>query len=64
MPDHRRPLTDNEVHDRLCQAHEALGDGRGATAQGDTALEGARRMLKLMQYAIVAAQMMAEDMDG
>ena len=33
-------LSDNETHDRLVKAREALGDGEGETAHANIALEG------------------------
>lgn len=56
-----RPLTDNQVHDRLCKAHEALGDGQGLTPQGEAALQAARKVLKLIQYGLVGAMVRVED---
>lgn len=56
MPRKRHPpLTDVEVHDRLCAAAEALGNATGATTRGNTALETARRALALLQLSLVHA---------
>ena len=50
-----RPLTDNQVHDLLCKAHEALDGELAETLHGSTAIEAAKKMLKLIQYSLVAA---------
>lgn len=50
-----RPLSDNEAHDRLVAAREALGDAPGATMRANTALEAARRALVILQLGLVAA---------
>ncbi|MFG1330200.1 hypothetical protein V5F41_02990 [Xanthobacter autotrophicus] len=49
------PLTDIEVHERLCAAAEAIGDASGVTIRGNTALETARRALVMLQLALVQA---------
>ncbi len=48
-------LTDEEVHERLCAAVEALGTDVGETTRGNTALEAARQMLTLLQFGLVKA---------
>lgn len=48
-------LTDNQVHDRLHAAIEALGTEAGETVHGDTTLETARRSLRLMQLGHLTA---------
>lgn len=53
-------LTDEEAHDRLVAAREALGDEDGASAHADTALQAARRALVMFQLALVGAQERAE----
>lgn len=55
MSDPTRPLTDNEVHDRLVAAVEALGEREAETVRGRTALAAARRALLMFQIALVAA---------
>ncbi|MCP1550711.1 pentose-5-phosphate-3-epimerase [Methylorubrum zatmanii] len=55
MTESLRPLTDNEVHDRLVAAVEALGTRPGATVRGDTSLLAARRALSLFQLALLMA---------
>jgi len=56
MPRKRlQPLTDIEVHERLCAAAEAIGDASGVTIRGNTALETARRALVMLQLALVQA---------
>lgn len=59
MPD-RLPLSDNEVHDRLVAAYNALGERPGATTRGDTALKAARKALRLLQLGLVVAMEKAE----
>lgn len=49
------PLTDDEVHDRLVAAVEALGDRSASTTRGQTALDAARRALTLFQLALLMA---------
>ena len=49
-----KPLTDDQVHDRLVAAAEAL-EGHGETTRGDTAIRAARRALRLLQFGLVAA---------
>ena len=56
-----KPLTDNQVHDRLIAAMETLGSASGETVHGDTAIKAARRSLVLMQLAVLTAQAKAED---
>jgi hypothetical protein len=51
-----RPLSDNEAHDRLTAAREALGNEPGQTAAGDTALEAARKALRLLAIALLASE--------
>lgn len=60
MSEPQQPLSDNEVHDRLVAAVEALGTRPGATVRGDTALLAARRALSLFQLALL----MAIEQDG
>ncbi|GJE00548.1 hypothetical protein [Methylobacterium isbiliense] len=61
MTDADRPLTDEDVHDRLHAALEALGDGRPETIRGYTAHTAARRALALLQFALVAAMEAGSD---
>lgn len=48
-------LTDDEVHDRLVVAVEALGNRPASTLRGQTALDAARRALTLFQLALLMA---------
>lgn len=58
-----KPLSDNQVHDRLVAAHEALGDSVGQTVRGHTALEAARYMLRLLQLGLIyAAESNSDDL--
>jgi hypothetical protein len=61
MPRDDAPLTDEQVHDRLVAAAEALGDAAGATTRGDTAITTARQALLILQISLVKA---AEDAAG
>lgn len=53
-----RNLTDDEVHDRLVAAVDALGRSPAANLRGQTALDTARRVLTILQFALLKA---AED---
>ena len=55
-----KPLNDNQVHDRLHAAIEALGSATGETVHGDTTLKTARRSLMLLQLGVLHAQANAE----
>lgn len=46
-------LTDEQVWNRLHVASEALGEAKGATVAGDTALTAARRALALLQMGVL-----------
>lgn len=46
-------LSDIAVWNRLQVASEALGEGKGETVAGDTALEAARRALLLLQMGVL-----------
>lgn len=52
--DHQ-PLTDTQACDRLQQAQDALGDAPGLSIPGNTALEAARKVLKLLTLGLIAA---------
>lgn len=52
MPKH---LTDQEAFDRLYGALLALGVEPGETTRGNTALEAARTMLRLLQWGLTKA---------
>lgn len=54
MPDDK-PLSDTQVHDRLVAASYVLGSAPGATGRANTALEAARRALRLLQLGMVHA---------
>ncbi len=57
-------LTDEEAHERLVAARQALGDEPGATIHGTTALDAARRALVMFQMALVAAMDRVNDREG
>jgi hypothetical protein len=59
MPD-TKPLSDNEVDDRLKAALAELGEAPGATVRADTALEAARKMLSLISMGLITAGVKAE----
>lgn len=51
----KKLLSDNEVGDRLHAAKEAIGDARGQTVRGDTALDAARKALSLLSLGLLYA---------
>lgn len=59
-----QPLSDNQVHDRLNAASEALGDAQGATVRGQTALETARKVLWNLQLAVLLGGERSTDPDA
>ena len=48
-------LSDNETHDRLVKAREALGEDAAETVHANTAIETARRSLVMLQIALMTA---------
>jgi hypothetical protein len=50
-----RPLSDNEVDDRLKAALNALGEAPGVTVAADTALTAARKALSLISLGLIVA---------
>lgn len=50
-----KPLSDNQVDDALKAARAALGEARGETTAGDTAISAARKMLNLLSLGLIAA---------
>ncbi len=48
-------LTDEQVHDRLVAAREALGDAEAASARAQTVMETAKRTLVTLQLALLWA---------
>jgi hypothetical protein len=50
-----KPLSDNEVDDRLKAARELLGKDDGETVAGNTALNAARRALELISLGLIKA---------
>lgn len=50
-----KPLSDEEVHDRLQHASTALGEGEPVTTRGRTAFGAAHRALALLQFALLRA---------
>lgn len=48
-------LSDNEAHERLVKAREALGDDQAQTVHANTALDAGRTALSLLQFGLVAA---------
>lgn len=53
-------LTDEQAHERLVAAREALGDEAGASTAAKTALEAARKALVLLQLGLVMAMERAD----
>lgn len=49
------PLTDEQVHDRLVAAREALGDAEPASVRAQTIMDAAKRTLVTLQLALVWA---------
>lgn len=61
----KKPLSDNQVHDALVAAHDALGDHPAETVRGQTALEAAKKMLRLLKLGLlVAAEKNQDHIDG
>lgn len=52
MPDR---LSDNDVHERLTAAREALGEDEADTVRGNTAISAARRALVILTFGLVKA---------
>lgn len=57
-------LSDNQVHDALHAAIEALGERDATTVRGRTALEAARKALRLLQAGLVFAMVREEEKEG
>jgi hypothetical protein len=51
----KKPLSDNEIDDRLKAARALLGEEHGATVAGETALKAARKALELLSLGLIAA---------
>ena len=56
----QKPLTDNQAHDALYAARQALGEAPGATVHGNTALEAARKALTMLAFGVLVAGERAE----
>ena len=50
-----KPLTDEQVHDRLVAAREALGDTEPASVRAQAIMAAAKRTLVTLQLALVWA---------
>lgn len=50
-----KPLTDNDIHDRLTAARALIGDHAAETVRGDTALKAARQVLSGLALALLLA---------
>lgn len=50
-----KSLSDDDVYDRLVAAYEAMDQRPGATVPGETAIQTAKRALKILQFALLAA---------
>lgn len=55
LPELSARLTDNQVHDRLVAAREALGEDEPASIRAQTIMEAAKRTLVTLQLALVWA---------
>ena len=60
MPD----LTDEEAHDRLIAAREALGDDAATSTAANTAMEAARKALVMLQLGLLMAMERRESGDA
>ena len=60
-----KPLSDNQAHDRLSAALEALGEEPGETTRADTALEAARKALSMIAFGLLwASEKNIDDVPG
>ena len=50
-----KPLSDNEIHERLTAARSLIGDTEAETVRGDTALKAARQVLTGLGLALLLA---------
>ena len=50
-----KPISDDEIWERLARARDVLGEEPGATVAGNTALEEARKALAILTVGLVAA---------
>jgi hypothetical protein len=57
----KKPLSDNEIDDRLKAARAVLGEEHGATIPGETALKAARKALELLSLGLIAAGLKQPD---
>jgi hypothetical protein len=57
----KKPLSDNEIDDRLKAARAVLGEEHGATVPGETALAAARKALELLSLGLIAAGLKQPD---
>ena len=56
-----KPLSDNEIDDRLKAARAVLGEEHGATVPGETTLAAARKALELLSLGLIAAGLKRPD---
>ena len=57
----KKPLSDNEIDNRLKAARAVLGEEHGATVPGETALAAARKALELLSIGLIAAGLKRPD---
>ncbi|WP_325634860.1 hypothetical protein [Bradyrhizobium sp.] len=57
----KKPLSDNEIDDRLKAARAVLGEEHGATVPGETALAAARKALELLSLGLIMAGLKRPD---
>jgi hypothetical protein len=56
-----KPLSDNEIHERLAAARDLIGDDAAETVRGDTALKAARQVLTGLGLALLLAGELESD---
>ncbi len=56
-----KPLSENQIDDRLKAARAALGEAPGESTAGDTAISAARKMLTLLSLGLIAAGVKRHD---
>jgi hypothetical protein len=57
----KKPLSDNEIDDRLKAARAVLGEEHAATVPGETALAAARKALELLSLGLIGAGLKRPD---
>lgn len=57
----KKPLSDNEIDDRLKAARALLGEEHAAAVPGETAVAAARKALELLSLGLIAAGLKQPD---